>query len=89
MPVTVVVFPVSPQLWYEHSRYVKRVPNGERGTFRVAGLPPGEYLVAAVTRLMAGRDVDPALLEALAPDAARVAVSEREQRSVSLKLIRR
>jgi hypothetical protein len=63
------------------------------GSFRVAGLPSGDYLVAAVDRIDgtadAGEWQNPRVLEQLAPAAARVSVDEGQSQTTTLRLVRR
>ena len=88
----VVVFSTERDLWYSASRYTKGGQSRD-GSFRVTGLPPGEYFVAAVSRVdpvaSMGRLNDPDLLEQLAARAQRVTLSERERRTLHLRLSRR
>lgn len=89
----VLVFPVQPDLWYWSSRHVKVARSAPGGSFRVTGLPPGDYFVTAVDRLDPatpgpfGMDAD--ILERLAASAQRVTVAERERQTVTLPLNRR
>jgi protocatechuate 3,4-dioxygenase beta subunit len=89
----VVVIPAHRDLWYAGSRHLKIVRSTAGATFRAAGLPPGDYLVAAVSRFdpfsLSGQMIDPALLEELSAGATRVTLVERERRTVDLRLIRR
>jgi hypothetical protein len=48
------------------------------GVFSVRGMPPGEYLVVALTDLESGEWNDPALLAQLAPSAVKVTLREAE-----------
>ena len=91
--VWVVVMPVFRDLRFSGSRHLKIARSGADGTFRIAGLPPGDYVAAAVHQLdestTRGR-IDEEVLEGLAaaPRAARVSLRERERRTLSLSLIR-
>jgi protocatechuate 3,4-dioxygenase beta subunit len=91
MTYAVAVFPVDRTLWYSRSRHIKGSRAAADGSFRVTGLPPGEYVVAAVSRLEFGvaelTDVD--VLEQLATRGQRITVAERERKTLSLRLIRR
>jgi hypothetical protein len=90
---TVVVIPAHRDLWYAGSRHLKIVRSPAGASFRATGLPPGDYLVAAVSRFdvfsPGGQMIDPALLEELSARATRVTVVERERRMLDLQLIRR
>jgi hypothetical protein len=89
-----VVFPTSRDLWYARSPHVKARQSTQDGSFRVTGLAPGEYFVVAVNRVEAinpfgGELTDPEVLEQFAQRAERVTLSERDRRTVNLRLIRR
>jgi hypothetical protein len=89
----VLVFSTDRGLWYPVSPYLKGARPTE-GAFRVTGLPPGEYFVTAVNRiddaLPFGIELpDPEVLEQLAKRAERITLSERDRRTVNLRLIRR
>lgn len=96
MPVNdyaVYAFPIDRDKWFTGSRWLKRVRSAGDGTFRVAGLPPGEYWLAAVDRVdtaAASRDwVDVDLLDALAARATRTILAEGQSRTATLRLVRR
>ena len=79
---SVVVLPVQRTLWVPHSRHVKSGDAREDGTFVIAGLPPGDYWVAAMDARENGAGggwQDPALLDALASRAERITVAESER----------
>jgi protocatechuate 3,4-dioxygenase beta subunit len=88
---TVAVFPVDRTLWFSRSRYIKTGRSQADGSFRVTGLPPGDYLVAAVNRLEFGLGelADVEMLEQLAAGGQRVTLAERDRKTLSLRLIRR
>jgi hypothetical protein len=87
----VVVFPADPDRWFSRSPYVKSGSASPDGTFNVAGLPPGEYLAAAVDSLDAGPDYgnwqNPAVLGSLAGDARRVQITPGGSVSTELRLL--
>lgn len=87
---TVVVFPSNRSLWRVHSRYLTFARPSLSGTFDVEGLPPGEYLAAAVRTLDAtaagGEWQDPEVLENLAAQATSVTVSEGATAHLALSL---
>jgi hypothetical protein len=88
----VIVFSADRSLWTAHSRYSKLTPSSSDGTFRVGGLPPGEYWAAAVdpaaARLEDNAWQEPAFLEQLASQASRVRLTEGERRTVTLRVMR-
>jgi hypothetical protein len=90
--VSVVAFSAFRDLWYPQSRHIKIAPVAAGEPFQVPGLPPGDYLVAAVAGTGAlsleGDVTDPETLEQLSRRAARVTLRERERRSLDLRLVR-
>ena len=89
----VLVFPASSDRLPPFSRRVKFTRSASDGTFRINGLPAGEYLVAAVSRLQGtssgGEWQNPELLDQLRSRAERVILSEGQRANVSLRLIER
>ena len=75
----VVAFSTQRDLWYPGSRHSK-IDLSRDGSFRIAGLPPGQYLVTALNRAdpaasLAGLN-DPDLFEQLSERAQRVTLAE-------------
>jgi protocatechuate 3,4-dioxygenase beta subunit len=89
---TVVLFPVDEDRRYDGSRFFATVRPAPDGAIDVAGLPEGEYFVAAVDRLPEGSGIgedawqDPDLLERTARNAARVTLQPAQTVSVNLRL---
>jgi hypothetical protein len=88
---TVVVFSTSADRWYQGSRFFTFTRPKSDGSFAIAGLPSAEYYVAAVDWMQGsegfGEWQDPTFLNALAPRATRVVLSEGPSISVALRLI--
>jgi hypothetical protein len=87
-----VVFPTARELWYERSRHLKAQRSRGDAAARVSGLPPGDYYVAAVNRFeprVFGDLSDPDVLEELSRGAQTVTLNQRDQRAVTLRLVRR
>ena len=72
---TVIIFPADSRYWVPLSRRVRSARPSTDGKFGFAGLPAGEYRLAAVTDVESGAWYDPALLQQL------------QQASVSVRLI--
>ena len=89
----VLVFPAHRDLWYAGSRHLKIVRSTAGASFRATGLPPGDYLVAAVSRFdvfsLNAQRIDSALLEEVSARATPVTLVERDRRTIDLRLIRR
>jgi hypothetical protein len=81
----VVVFPADRDAWLDvNSSRVRSVRPDRNGEFRVTGLPPGDYLIAAVP----AEDMDaadPSIFAELARDAESVRLDEGVKKDVSLK----
>ena len=85
---TVVVFAEDATKWSYPSRFVKSVRTDDRGSFTIAGLPPGErYLAAAVEFLEEGAAEDPEVLERLRGGAVPFSLGEGERRTLDLRAL--
>ena len=84
---TVLVFASQAEKWFENSRYVRATRPDEQGGYEIKGLPPGEYLAVAVDYVQEGMWNDPDFLESMRKSAQRLALSDGESRSISLRLI--
>jgi hypothetical protein len=82
-----VVFPEAREHWTAQSRFIASGRPDQKGAFKIEGLPPGRYLVAAVDYLETGAERDPELLERLKGAATAVTLGDGESKTVSLKLI--
>ena len=69
------------------SRRMKFTRSATDGSFRIGGLPAGDYLVAAVPRLKITEWQNPELLRQLASRAERVTLGEGQQATLSVRLI--
>ena len=88
--ITVIAFAPTRDRWYSQSRYMRAVAVGADGQFRVEGLPPGSYYVAAVASLPAGGANawrDPAFLNSLVAPSTSVAVGEGGRADVTINVI--
>jgi len=90
---SVFVFPTDRKAWSGDSRLVKFARPAPDGGFEVAGLPPGEYWVAAVDPIQddqGARDfARPEVLAFLSSRATRVMLVDHERFMTVLRLIRR
>jgi uncharacterized protein (DUF2141 family) len=82
----VAVFPADRQLWRPESRRIRSARSGTDGRWIFEGLPPGEYLVAALTDLDADDLWDAAFLDAIIGASIKVPLGEGERRTQNLKL---
>ena len=81
----VVVFPADKAYWLTGSRRIITAKPDSNGQFTLAGpgaisLPPGEYLLAAVTELDRDEQFDPALLASLVPAAVPLSIAPGERK---------
>ena len=92
-PVTsadVVIFPANRDKWVNGSQWVKAVRPVQDGTFTIPGVPPGDYLIAAIDRLDAGSTTsDHDLLDSISFRATRFSLNQGQTQDVTLRLIRR
>jgi hypothetical protein len=90
---TVLAMSAHEVLRYPGSRYLKTGRLTPDGSFRIVGLPPGDYLVAAV--ILADASIgpmpttDPDVIDAVATLGTRVTLAARERRTIELRAIRR
>jgi hypothetical protein len=83
---SIVVFTANRAFWAAGSRRVQSARPATNGTFRIAGLPAGEYLMAAVMDLEPGALDDAGYLEQLVPVAFKFALAEGEKKKQDLRL---
>jgi hypothetical protein len=84
----VIVFTTNRQMWYGSSRFVAHTAVATDGTFTLRGLPPGDYYIVAVDRVP-GIETDdewqdPAVLDVLVRQAARVTLADGQPATISL-----
>ena len=82
----IVIFSTDSRYWSIGSRRVTIARPSNDGSFRVSGLPPGQYYVCAVTDLDQNQVYDPALLNQLAAAAIRATLAEGEKKVQDLRL---
>jgi len=75
----VLIFSQDRAQWLPPSRRVRAARPATDGSFEVPDLPPGDYLIAAVTRARPDEWEHPAFLARLVANAGRVTIAEGEQ----------
>jgi len=86
----VIAFAEDRERWYQGSRFLSASRPSQNGSFVIAGLPPGAYLVAPVDRLPDSDGwQDPGFLGVLAAKAMRVTLSDGQQLAVNVSVIGR
>jgi len=83
----VVVFPVAESQWHPLSRRIRLVRPATDGSFTIAGLPAGEYGIAAAEDIEKP-DLDHALLSELRAAGYRMTLVPGERRRQTLKVAR-
>ena len=86
---SIVVFTTNRAFWTASSRRVQSVRPATNGTFRITGLPAGEYWMVAVADLEPGALSDPGYLEQLQAVAFRITLAEGEKKQQDLKVLGR
>ena len=82
----IVVFATNRDYWPAGEARVRRVQPASDGKYAVAGLPPGEYYVCAVTDVDPADLKDPAFLESLTSASIKITLTAGEKKPLDLKL---
>jgi hypothetical protein len=83
---TVAIFPGQLREGATPNRYIRVVRPDQQGRFETRGLPPGDYLAAAVESLDQGGQWDPAFRKQIEPTARRFRLTEGQTATVDLTL---
>ena len=86
---TVIIFPADRAYWLQGSRRILTTHPASDGRFTLSGpgpgtLPPGSYLLAAVTELDRDEQYDPSLLATLAAGAVPVTLAPGDRKTQDL-----
>ena len=84
---TVVVFAADAERWQDPSRFIRAARPDQLGHVQVRGLPPGEYLAAAIGYVEDGMWNDPEYLESIRRFAQKVTLGDGESRTIALTLV--
>jgi carboxypeptidase family protein len=84
---TVIVFPADESRWTPESRFIAAERPDQTGHVRRTGLPPGDYLVAAVEWVEEGQWLDPLFLQRLRPLASKIALEPGQTAAAQLRLV--
>jgi hypothetical protein len=83
--MAVIAFSTDQQQWQPQSRSIQAVRTGQDGTYRMRGLPSGDYRIIGTEDVEQGEWFDPAFLERVAPSSEKISLSEGEQKTRDLK----
>jgi hypothetical protein len=83
---TVVIFPSQLREGAMPGRFTRAVRPDQQGRFETRGLPPGDYLAAAVESLEMGGQWDPAFRKQVEPAARRFRLTEGQAATIDLTL---
>ncbi len=90
LDATVVIFPSNYRDWIDHGMSTRRQRTatvGKSGAFTLSGLPPGDYLAAAVNPEAIDNQRDPRMYDALARIASHFALMAGEKKSIDLTVV--
>jgi Carboxypeptidase regulatory-like domain len=82
----IVAFSADRAFWFPQSWRVRQTRPDRNGRFTIAGLPPGEYYLAALTDLEPGRLYLPDFLQSLLASSCKVTLREGETLTQDLRL---
>jgi hypothetical protein len=84
----ILAFSSDRSAWYPESTRVQAVRPSTNGAFLFKGLPPGEYLIAALTDVEKDEWQDPEFLAQLVPAAVRVTITAGQRTVQDLRIQR-
>jgi len=84
---TVAIFPDRLREGAARGRYTRIVRPDQQGRFQTKGLPPGDYIAAAVESLEQGAHWDPAFRKQIEPTARRFHLTEGLTSTIELQLV--
>ena len=85
----VVLFPADEARWLGIADNVRHARTDQTGLFRLATVPPGDYLAVALETLQPWQAADPEFLATLKDAASRVTVREGQPSQLTLPLLHR
>jgi hypothetical protein len=83
---TVIAFAADSRFWMPNSRRIQAARPATTGAFNFRDLPPGDYLLVAVTDVETGQWYDPAFLRQLQGAAASMKLAEGERKTQTLRV---
>jgi hypothetical protein len=82
----ILVYARDRAFWTNGSRRIVQMRAGVDGRFSFAGLPAGEYLIAALADLEPLESLPPAFLESLVAASVRVTIADRQRTVQDLRI---
>jgi len=82
--LTVIAFAADQQYWTPQSRWIQAGRTDQNGTYRLRGLPPGDYLLLVSDTVEQGEWFDPSFLEQVRNAATRITLAEGDQKTQDL-----
>lgn len=84
--LSIIMFPVNREFWNMNSRRIRPTTPASDGKFKFAGLPPGEYYMAAVTDYEYTDLYDASFLEQLTAGAFKITLGEGEKKVQDIRM---
>lgn len=86
---TIIAFSTDERTWIRNSRAVRQTRPATDGTYSIQALPPGNYLLAAVTEVERDEWYDPGFLKELVPAGVKVRLVAGEKKTQDLRIARK
>ncbi|HUL74433.1 MAG TPA: carboxypeptidase-like regulatory domain-containing protein [Vicinamibacterales bacterium] len=83
---TIIIAAADTRFWTPLSRRIQTTRPQPDGRYALRNLPPGDYMLAALTDLEPGSQYDPEFLKALATASVRVSLTTGEKRTQDLRV---
>lgn len=84
--LSIIMFPSRRELWTQGSRHIRPTVPASDGKFKLPGLPPGEYYMAAVTEFEYTDLSDASFLEQLTTGAFKITLAEGEKKVQDIRM---
>jgi hypothetical protein len=83
---TVLAFPTDSSLWRPQARQIMTARPDQTGTYRIRGLPPGEYYLVTVDPTEQGEWFEPAYLDDHRAGAVRVTLADADVKTQDFRI---
>jgi Carboxypeptidase regulatory-like domain len=83
----VAIFPAEPKIGAAATRFTRTIRPDQEGRYQLRGLPPGDYVAAAVESLEQGGEWDPAFQQQMKPRAKTFRLNEGQVLTLDLQLV--